>query len=417
MTVAATVATLPLLAFYFERISLVGLPATLLTLPALPLALVTQAGAGLTGLISTTIAQPLGWLAWVTTAYITGVVGLFARLPGASFETVPVASPLVWAYYGLLAGAYWWRPLRRAAALALARIRRLQPPIDRAVSWWVAGSAIAIAALVWAAALSLPDGKLHVTFADVGQGDMALITTPGGKTILVDGGPDPLQAARLVAKEVPFWRRRIDLVVLTHPHQDHVSGLNEVLSRYDVGRIVERRFPYDSPAYEAWRRNVSTEGATVTQARSGQTIATDDGVLIQVLGPPETLIVGSRSDVDNASVVLRVVYGRVSFLLAGDVFAEGERALVDARAPLASHVLKIAHHGSRSSSTGDFLGAVSPTVAVISAGQDNRFSHPHAETVAALLMQVPPDRLFVTSHSGTVGFVTDGERLRVRTER
>ena len=136
-----------------------------------------------------------------------------------------------------------------------------------------------------------------------------------------------------------------------------------------------------------------------------------------MLGPPERLIAGSRSDVDNASVVLRVVYGRVSFLLAGDVFAEGERALVAARAPLASHVLKVAHHGSRSSSTGDFLGAVSPTVAVISAGQDNRFGHPHAEPVAALLMQVPPDRLFVTSHRGTVEFVTDGERLRVRTER
>jgi competence protein ComEC len=417
MTVAATVATLPLLAFYFERISLVGLPATLLTLPALPLVLVTQAAAGLTGLASTTIAQPLGWLAWVTTAYITGVVGLFARLPGASFETGPVASSLVWAYYALLAGAYWSGPLRRVVAQPLDRVRRLQPPSDRTVSWWVAGLAIAIAVLVWTAALSLPDGKLHVTFADVGQGDMALITTPGGKTVLVDGGPDPLEAARLVAKELPFWRRHIDLVVLTHPHEDHVAGLTEVLSRYDVGRILERRFPYETPAYEAWQRTISTEGAAVIQARSGQTIATDDGVLIQVLGPPEKLILGSRSDVDNASVVLRVVYGHVSFLLVGDVFAEGERALVAAQAPLDSHVLKVAHHGSRSSSTGDFLAAVSPTAAVISAGQDNRFGHPHAETVAALLMQVPPDRLFVTGDSGTVEFVTDGKRLKVLTQR
>ena len=417
MTVAATVATLPLLAFYFQRISLVGLPATLLTLPALPLVLVSQAVAGLTGLASTTIAQPLGWLAWVTTAYITGVVGLVARLPGASFETGRVAPALVWAYYGLLASAYWSRPLWSAAARPLARIRRLRPPAERAVPWWATGLAVAVAALVWSAALSMPDGKLHVTFADVGQGDMVLITTPGGKTIVVDGGPDPSVAARLVGEKLPFWRRSIDLVVLTHPHQDHVSGLNELLRRYEVDHILERQFPFDSTAYQGWRRAVSTEGAVVTRAQSGQTIATDDGVLIQVLGPPETLIAGSDSDVDNASVVLRVVYGQVSFLLTGDIFAEAEEALIAQRAPLGSHVMNVPHHGSRRSSTDDFLAAVSPTAAVVSAGEDNPFGHPHSETVGALLMQVPPDRLFVTSARGNIEFVTDGNWLRVESDR
>jgi beta-lactamase superfamily II metal-dependent hydrolase len=247
--------------------------------------LVSQAGDGLTGLASTTIAQPLGWLAWVTTAYITGVVGLVARLPGASFETGRVAPALVWAYYGLLVATYGLRPLWSAAARPLARIRRLRPPAERAVPWWATGLAVAVAALVWTAALSMPDGKLHVTFADVGQGDMVLITTPGGKRIVVDGGPDPSVAARLVGEKLPFWRRSIDLVVLTHPHKDHVSGLNEVLRRYEVDHILERQVPFDSTAYQGWRRAVSTEGAVVTQAQSGQTIATDDGVLIQVLGP------------------------------------------------------------------------------------------------------------------------------------
>jgi beta-lactamase superfamily II metal-dependent hydrolase len=277
--------------------------------------------------------------------------------------------------------------------------------------------AVAVAALVWAAALSMPDGKLHVTFADVGQGGMVLITTPGGKTIVVDGGPDPSVAARLVGEKLPFWRRSIDLVVLTHPHQDHVSGLNEVLRRYEAFHILERQFPFESTAYQGWRRAVSTEGAVVTQAQSGQTIATDDGVLIQVLGPPETLIAGSDSDVDNASVVLRVVYGQVSFLLTGDIFAEAEKALIAQHVPLGSHVLNVPHHGSRRSSTGDFLAAVSPTAAVVSAGEDNRFGHPHSETVAAMLRHVPGEMLFVTSDSGTIEFVTDGKQLRVRTER
>lgn len=136
-----------------------------------------------------------------------------------------------------------------------------------------------------------------------------------------------------------------------------------------------------------------------------------------MLGPPTTLIMGSDSDVDNASVVLRIVYGRVSFLLAGDVFARAESALTGGNADLDSDVLKVAHHGSRSSSTGAFLAAVSPAVAVISAGEDNRFGHPQVETLEALRRLVAPDRLFVTSDNGTVEFVTDGERLKIRSER
>lgn len=155
----------------------------------------------------------------------------------------------------------------------------------------------------------------------------------------------------------------------------------------------------------------------VTQARQGQTILFDDGVALQVLAPPESLLRGTESDVDNASVILRLVYGDISFLLTGDVFGEGESWLIAQGSDLKSDVLKVAHHGSRSSSSDRFLERVSPGVAVISAGEGNRFGHPHRETLEALLRHLPAERIFVTKDAGTVEFVTDGARLEVKTER
>ena len=423
MTIAATVATFPLVAFYFERVSLVGLPVTVLALPALPPVLVTQALAGLVGLVATGVALPLGWLAWVSTAYLTGVVDLFARLPGASFETGRLAPLLVWAYYGCFVLWYVAKPLRTVASRTLSQFQAAPPrlpPARTAVPWWLLLPAASIAVLVWTAVLSLPDGRLHVTFADVGQGEAVLITTPGGKGILVDGGPDPLDAVRLLGNRLPFWDRSVDLVVLTHTHSDHVTGLTEVLRIYDVRHILEREAQYDSPAHHAWRRAVEEEGAVVTQARAGQVVALGDGVFMQVISPQVRLLTGTASDVDNASVVLRLVYGDVSFLLTGDtgdMFGEAEVELLARGAPVDSDVLKVAHHGSRSSSTGPFLDAVSPVAAVISAGEDNRFGHPHPETMETLLRHVTNDRLLVTKDRGTIEFVTDGRRLTMTTER
>ena len=420
MTVAAIIATLPLTAFYFERVSLVGLPTTLLVLPALPAVLVTQAIAGLVGLLSGWLALPLGWLAWGTTAYITGIVDLAARVPGSSIETGRLAPPLVWGYYGLLLLFYAAKPVRSGIRRVFDSLPNVPTPeslVERTVPWWLLVLAISSAAMVWIAAVSQPDGKLHVTIADVGQGDAVFITTPGGQHVLVDGGPDPIEAARLLGAKLPYWDRDIELVVLTHPHADHLVGLTEALRRYDVQRILERPIEYESPAYAAWREAVAEEGAIVTQARPGQVFAFEDGAYLQVLSPPEPLLRGTDSDVNNASVVLRLVYGDVSFLLTGDILALAEQALVSQAVTLDSDVLKVAHHGSRSSSSDEFLRRVSPAVAVVSAGEGNRFGHPHPETVTALQRHAGEDRVFRTDESGDIEFMTDGKRLEVTTER
>ena len=290
------------------------------------------------------------------------------------------------------------------------------PLAGRGVPWWVLAPLISVAALAWIAAISQPDSRLHVVFVDVGQGDAIFISTPSGQQILVDGGPDPLELVQFLGKRMPFRDRTIELMVLTHPHADHVNGLLEVLRRYDVKRILERQSQHESAPSQAWRRAVEDEGAEVVEAQSGQVI-TAPGLFMQVVSPPARLLRGTPSDVDNASVALRLVYGDVSLILAGDMFSEAEAALVASGVDIDSDVLKVGHHGSRSSSSSAFLDGVSPAIAVISMGQDNRFGHPHAEVQEALGQRVPEDLLLLTSDRGTIEFTTDGKRLKLKTER
>ncbi len=417
MTIAATFATLPLVAFYFQQVSLVGLLTTLLVLPALPFVLVAQAAAGLAGLVFAPLASALGWLAWALAAYVTGVVNAVAQLPGAALETGRLAPFLLWLYYALLILPFLSRPLRRAMRRWTASMPKPQPMANLGVPTLVLVPVVLIAALVWTVALSGPDSKLHVVFADVGQGDAIFIATPGGHQILVDGGPDPQRFVSFLGSKMPFRDRTVELVVLTHAHSDHATGLLEALGRYDVERVLERRVDYGGPSYVAWRKALESEGAQVIQAQAGQTIAFGDDVFLQVVSPLERLLHDTASDVDNASVVVRLVYGEVSFLLTGDLFAEGERALLTQNTLIDAAVLKVGHHGSRSSSTAAFLDRVSPSTAVISAGEDNSFGHPHPETIAALQAYVPPELIFTTRDRGAIEFVTDGKRIEVKTER
>ena len=284
---------------------------------------------------------------------------------------------------------------------------------------WLLVPAAFFASLAWSQALTRED-RLHVVFFDVGQGDAIFIETPGGRQMVVDGGADPLLMTRLLGERMRFTDRHLDIVAATHPNSDHIGGLVQVLERYDVGAVLERRIEYESATYQAWERAVREEeadGATVIEARAGQVIALDRDVFVEVLGPPSELLRGAASDADNASLVLRLVYGEVSMLLTGDIFAEEERALVARGAVVDSDVLKVPHHGSDSSSTPIFLNAVSPAAGVISVGEGNRYGHPHAEVLMRLREVVDDGMLFLTSERGSVEFISDGETLWVRTER
>ena len=437
LSLAATITTVPLIAFHFERVSTLGIPVSVLTLPVLPFLIVGNAGAALVGLASAAFAMPFGWLAWGAGAYLSGVVTLLAGLPGASVEIGVVGLPVVIAFYGVLILAYGAKVMFPGTVrgflrgMAVRRSPTISPrvvgssqhvaktsPLGRIAIWLLVPAAFA-ASLAWSQALT-NDDRLHVMFFDVGQGDAIFIETPGGRQVVVDGGSDPLLMTRLLGERMRFNDRHIDIVAATHPNSDHIGGLAQVLERYDVGAVVERRIEYDSGAYEAWARLVDAEeakGARVIEASAGQVINLDADVRIEVLGPPPILLGGTESDADNASLVLRLVYGEVSILLTGDIFSEAERALLASGAALDSDVLKVPHHGSDSSSTRDFLSAVSPAAAVISVGEGNSYGHPHANVVERLREYVDDGMLFQTAERGTVEFISDGETLWVRTER
>jgi competence protein ComEC len=269
--------------------------------------------------------------------------------------------------------------------------------------------------------MTSPDGRLTVIFLDVGQGDAIFIRTPNGQQVLVDGGPDPRVALRAIGDAMPFWDRSLDAVILTHPHANHLNGLVRVLERYDVDLVGKAKLPLlASPTaqYGAWEKLLSERDVDDLIVMSeGQELRTGDGVIITVLNSPSDLPAWTPSIINNGSVVLRVTFGTVSFLLTGDIAQEAEAAMLARGVPLQSTVYKVPHHGSDTSTSQSFLDAVAPTMAVISAREDNRFDHPDGDVVARLKEAVGEENVLLTLERGDVQFTTDGVRLWLDSDR
>jgi competence protein ComEC len=253
----------------------------------------------------------------------------------------------------------------------------------------------------------------------VGQGD-AILIQKGNQRILIDGGPDPEKICFELGKRFPFWDKSLDLVVLTHLHDDHLIGLVEVLKRYKVGQILESpklndEPIYNSPAYEEWLNLIAEKGIKRTLAQAGQQIDLGDGIKLEVLHPQTELLQGTDSDIDNNGIVLRLAWNEVSFLLTADIHEEAEREILHQGVKLRSTILKVAHHGSGTSTCPQFLAAVDPEIVVISVGKDNPFGHPAQETMCRLEGRLGEDKIYLTSEKGTITFTTDGKKLWVET--
>jgi len=423
-TLAAIVAVAPLIAYNFGVVSLVGLPATFFSLLALPFIIVTAALVAFVGLFALLAAQILGWLAWLFLSYFVFLVQGFDALPYSSLEVATISTWHIWGYYAILAGVIASLNYRNQLADFSSRltsgIRKVaqgipKPRLGFSMKWLVL-PLLVVAILVWSVALTTPDDKLHVSFLDVGQGDAILIQTPNGQNILIDGGPDPQKINLELSKKLPFWDRTIDLVVCTQPQADHVTGLVEVLQRYKVKQVLDPGIPYETSIYQEWLRLIEHKGIEHNVARAGQEIDLGNGINLEVLNPPESLFEGTSHDVDNNGVVLRLSWGQLSFLFTADIREEVEFELIGQRANLKSTVLKVAHHGSKTSTTSQLLAAVAPEVAVISVGADNSFGHPSPEVVERLIDRLGEDNVYRTDEDGTIELITDGKRLWVKAE-
>lgn len=255
-------------------------------------------------------------------------------------------------------------------------------------------------------------GNLRVSFVDVGQGDGAVAVTPAGQAIVIDAGP-PDASAAMRAELRALGARKVDWVVASHPHADHIGGLPDLMSEYPPRQVLDPTYVHGTALQQRFLKQVGSSGARLVRARAGSSIQLDPSVKLQVLAPPSRLFQGGDSDANNNSIVCRLSFGATHFLFTGDLEADGRAALLknSPAGQLRADVLKVAHHGSHNGTDPALLAAVRPRIAVISCGRGNDYGHPHREALDQLARS--GSRVLRTDQLGTIRCVSNGKTVRV----
>ena len=412
-SVVASLVTAPLAVRYFGTFSVASPISNILIVPFLGPAM----GLGL--------LQGMLWTRWPAAALLLGDVNQrilhwmlwsTGRIGGAgwsAFDIGMISAAGVCASYCLLLIVWaWLRRWPREGAVARWRI-------PAAFSFAGVGASAYLAWLLWG-----PAPPLRVSFLDVGQGDCTLIQTPQGRSILVDAGgryeADSAKASDTGKRIVlPALRRAgvrsLDVVILTHPHEDHAGGLPAVFAAIPVALWLDSGQPHAAPGYRGALEEGIRRHIPYHLGRAGQTLNIEQGVALRVLRPTRPLLVGTPDDLNNNSIVCRLEYGATSFLLCGDAADAAEAEMLSRGVGLRSDVLKVGHHGSATSSGAEFLKAVAPRWAVISCGRRNLYGHPRPETLERL--REAGARVLRTDLDGGVVIESDGADLRVSTSR
>ncbi len=392
-TISAQLGVTPILLYHFHEVPLVTLPANLAAFPLVAPSLLLGAVAAATGLawfplgkvVGAVAVLPMRWLELVAdhlgkapVGYLTSEGGPLVLVGG----TVLVAAMVVWIRTG-------WKPPRSATAVAVAVL-----PV-----------------VVWASALGSgpPDGFI-VRFFDVGQGDAALLTTPEGATVLVDGGPERDQVATEISA---LGIKRLDIVVASHPHADHIVGLPSVLARLPVGLLLQPGCEADSPSplQADLDRAIADEHVEVRNPRAGDTFWL--GLLRLDVLSPDRCWTGTESDANNDAIVIRATYERHVVLIASEPEEPAQGWLLESGVDLRADVLKVPHHGA-ATSVPAFFDAVEAEVAVVSVG-DNDYGHPTAFTLDALVASGA--QVWRTDRHGTITILLAGPTLSIESER
>ena len=384
-TLAAQLGATPVLLWHFEEVPGITGLANVLAFPAVEPALVLGLMAAGLGAIWLPLGRVVAAAASIPMRWLEGVADHLAR------------APVPWITSGALGAV-----VVCAVAIAVGWRLRTGRRFPRSA---VAAAALALSVLVWIAALSAgPPSGLRVTFFDVGQGDAALVRSPAGASVLVDGGPDEEQVA---GKLAALGVRRLDLLIASHPHTDHVIGLPEVLARYSVGVALEPGCPDGSPIRAELMRAFRDEGTVVEHPRAGEAFAVGD-LRIDVLSP-NACYHGTESDANNDAIVVMLSWREDTVLFATEPEEPAQQTMLDSGARLQADVLKVPHHGA-ATSLPEFFDAVDPELAIVSVGP-NSYGHPVPETLSEL--RSTGAEVIRTDRAGdvTVEFGTGGPRV------
>jgi competence protein ComEC len=403
LSLAATITTAPILWVTFGHVPLIGPVSNIVVEPVFALAFGLSLVTAFAGTASETAGWAVGLGAYYPLSVLSWTATTLGNAPYASVELPRISANWALLAYVVLAVPGWF------AYRHLAPIPE-RPPISRGerhtrrIAIGAAAGALAVG-VAWHSLLPLRGpGELEVTMLDIGQGDAVLVVTPGGQRVLVDGGPSGTALAHELGPVLPHWARTIDAIVLSHPEADHVGGLPEALRRYRARDV------YDNGAFHDTQMAALYYDAAPKRTRleAGDSFELD-GVAFEVLWPP-----GDADGLgpNDLSVVLRVEYGETVVLLTGDIEHAPQRAMVEEGVWLEATVLKVPHHGGATSSRA-FLEAVGAPVALISAGEGNRYGHPAQVT----MNQLDGASIYRTDIHGRVTVRSDGERVRVETQR
>jgi competence protein ComEC len=444
LTLAAQLATLPVILTSFERLSIVAPLANVAIVPLVPLVMLGCAIAAPIGAVDAAVHVPIlgeaatwfaGGSAWLGLRVMIAAGSAASSIPGAAVDVAPPAwLPAIW-YPGLV---LLWRRWARsddagpsAEPIPLRPVSAREPGHARTARWparigsgllSVASRPIGLLAidgllLAGTVLITLPDGRLHLSVLDIGQGDAILIVAPSGPAMLIDGGPDPELTLRRLGGAFPWWRRDLAVVLLTHPHQDHVGGLVDVLRRFHVGLTMDSGRPYQNADYTRFLGLARQEPEShLVLAQAGQRLNLDPATMLEVVYPADIdrRAPLPRNDINNASVVMLLRFGSFTALLTGDAQAPIEATLAQRALIGPVDVLKVGHHGSNYSTSDLLLNAIQPAAAIISVGAGNRYGHPGTEALRRLASRAGL-AVLRTDRDGTAEVVTDGRSWTLAT--
>jgi len=458
MTLSAQLFVMPWLLYQFGNLSIVAPLANILVLPLIPLIMGLGFVLMLGGLVWWPVAQVVGLVEMTLVGYVLKIIKIISSWPLASWA---VSLPLwfVLVIYVILISILVSSKVREKIKIVFGRIRSINYlpvkrggedkmniesvtydevvtdeidieeleniedlggknilkqtkgiKINRVRSILFLGVILLILFIVVLTLTNSKGDKLKIIFLDIGQGDSHLIITPGGHNILIDGGPDGMSAKK-ISKYLPWHDRTIDLMVLTHPHADHVAGLVGVLERYDVRRVLTTGVKYKTVEYETWRSMADKKEIFIdyTYGSRKYIFETEAGsITLQVLYPNKDLNSLEIEDPNESSVVLLLDYKEVEVLLTGDMYINAERWLIENNLLQDIDILKVAHHGSDTSTSEDFLEEILPEYAVISLGENN-YGHPSQRVIRRL--ERIGAKVLRTDEVGDVVFVSNGQDL------